>query len=184
MAPNEEKKLPRFVNTILGPVEMLNTVGQNCHRAQSRSPFFFKNKTLQKMSLTCWKNSYLCGILPRPGPTLACKSFFLSRPVEKRLPRPTLNFMMIACSKNFNDNGRWSWGCKGYSYSPVILIQILMTATTVEGFGCLASTTEYLAVTVLSVSLKKTSLRMFWRYWKGMELIFIWWRIIDKIQTH
>ena len=37
----------------------------------------------------------------------------------------------------------------------MILIQILMTATTVEGFGCLASTTEYLAVTVLSVSLKK-----------------------------
>ena len=61
---------------------------------------------------------------------------------------------MIACNKSFNDNGRWSWGCKGYSYSPVILIQILMTATTVEGFGCLASTTEYLAVTVLSVSLK------------------------------
>ena len=52
-------------------------------------------------------------------------------------------------------------GCKGYFYSPVILIQILMTATIVKGFGCLASTTEYLAVTVLSVSLKKTSLSMF-----------------------
>ena len=36
----------------------------------------------------------------------------------------------------------------------MILIQIIMTATIVEGFGCFASTTEYLAVTVLSVSLK------------------------------
>ena len=145
-------------------------------------PFFEEVTFAKKCQLK--KFLFMCDTAP-PRPHPSPQIFFPVPPRgKKRPPRPTLNFIMIACNKNFNDNGRWSWGCKGYFYSPVTLIQILMTATIVKGFGCLASTTEYLAVTVLSVSLKKTSLSMFWRYWKGMELIFIWWRIIDKIQTH